>query len=341
MLRDAPQKSLVTLEQGKSRQRPVSDGWLMLGEPRNLEKNIEEKMQKTLETYPMKHLPTCGSEHVGVQPQKQEGYSYLNIPIISGVLSTEKMLRIAQIAEEYGNGDLRLTPFQNIILANIPNDSLTQTAKKIEEAGYQATDAYLKWATIVCAGNFCGKTLDHPKNRAAEAMDYLEKRFGEDLKKAKLRVSFSGCPNGCARHLIADIGFQGSTLTSEGKSTPAYNIFVRDSVESDSGLGNLVQRGIRAEQAKFALANLIEAHLKNKVNMSFNKFCNTKSLEELQAIINSNTNSKINTFKKLFTHSVFPCVLQVAKSLLFIVMLSGLRYRHTFMFIFIAIVKSN
>jgi sulfite reductase beta subunit-like hemoprotein len=80
-------------------------------------------------------------------------------------------------------------------------------------------------------------------------------------------------------------------LTSEGKSTPAYNIFIRDSAESDSALGELVQRGIRAEQAKFALANLIEAYIKNKVNMSFNEFCKTKSLEELQAIINSKLNA--------------------------------------------------
>lgn len=268
----------------KARFRWLVDSW---GTDK-LKGAIEEKMGKTLETYTLERLPACRGEHVGVQPQKQEGYSFINIPIVSGVLSCEKMLKIAQIAEEQGNGDLRLTPYQNIIVANIPNKSVSQTLTSIQEAGYPANGAYLKWATIACAGNFCGKSLDHPKKDAAEALDYLQKRFGDRLKDADLRVSFSGCPNGCARHLIADIGLQGSAVTSQGKTLPAYNIYVRKNAEANAALGKLVQRGIKAEQTKFALANLIEAYLGNREALTFGEFCENKSLEELQAIISSN-----------------------------------------------------
>ena len=169
---------------------------------------------------------------------------------------------------------------------------MNRTLKSIEDAGYPATNAYLKWATIACAGNFCGKTIDHPKNRAKETVDYLEKRFGDNLKKVKLRIGFSGCPNGCARHLIADIGLQGMMLTSEGKSLAGYNLYIKENNGQNPTLGKLIQRGISAEQVKFAVANLIEAYLNNGADSRFNEFCNTKTMQELQAIINSTLKQK-------------------------------------------------
>ena len=251
------------MEAEKSKQKHVSDGSSKHGEPK-LRKTIEEKIGKTFETYLLEHLPTCSSEHFGVQPQKQTGYSYINIPIVSGVLSSEKIFSFAQIAEEFGNGELRLTPFQNIILSNIPNKSVNQALKSLEKQSYPATNPYLKWTTIACAGNFCGKTVDHPKKRAAETIDYLEKRFGEKLKKVKLSIGFSGCPNGCGRHLIADVGLQGTAVASEGKSMPVYNMYVRENKTVSPLLGKLTQKGIKAEDVKFVLASYVENELKNK-----------------------------------------------------------------------------
>lgn len=159
--------------------------------------------------------------------------------------------------------------------------------KSLEENGCPATNPYLKWTTIACAGNFCGKNIDRPKNRAKEAIDFLEACFGDNLKNAKLRISFSGCPNGCARHLIADIGLQGMALVSEGKSTPGYNLYIRGDNGSTANLAKLIQRGIAAERVKFALANLIGAYLRNGAHLNFNEYCNTKTTEDLQAIVMS------------------------------------------------------
>jgi sulfite reductase (ferredoxin) len=233
---------------------------------------IEEKMGTSLRPAAKEHLLSCKEEHAGVRPQKQAGYSYINVPINSGVLSSEKMLEIAQIADSYGNGELRLTPYQNIIVANIPNEEVGSALKETGQAGFSAVNPYLKWATIACAGNFCGKTLDHPKNRAKETLQYLETHFGTRLEKAKVRLSFSGCPNGCARHLISDIGLQGTAVAVDGKNVAAYNLYVREDSNAPS-LGKLVERGINAEQVKFAIANLVEAYLKADTKETFPEFC--------------------------------------------------------------------
>lgn len=251
-----------------------------------------EKLREQLEVKLGRKLQTCTdggltgehSEHTGVQPQKQTGYSYVNVPIVSGELSSQKMVELAAFAEEYGDGTMCLTSFQNVIIANIPDASVKAAESSLREIGYPIVGPYLKWSTIACAGNFCGKTLDHPKNRAKEAIQYLQERFGDRIASLKLNLAFSGCPNGCARHLIADVGFQGTALAVEGKSVPAYNLYIRENSQRPL-LGRLVQRNIPAEKAKYALANLVEVYLANQKSAELSKFYKNKSTEELQSII--------------------------------------------------------
>ena len=107
--------------------------------------------------------------------------------------------------------------------------------------------------------------------------------MGSASKNVKVQVSFSGCPNGCARHLTADIGLQGSAVRLREKMWRHTTFTLKTRLPA--ALGKLVERGIRAEDAKFAVANLIEAYLKSHSGLTFPEFCMAKSLEELQAII--------------------------------------------------------
>jgi sulfite reductase beta subunit-like hemoprotein len=246
---------------------------------------IEEKLAHPLETFQPKYLPTHKGEHVGVQTQKQAGCSFINVPIIGGVLSAEKMLELAQVAEDFGDGTMCLTPFQNVIIINIPEQSIDKALCQLSNVGFSLDVSPLRWTTIACAGNFCGKTLDHPKNRAKEAIYYLEQRFGQKLANLPLSIGFSGCLNGCARHLLSDVGLQGTAVNVEGKNVPAYNLYLREEHGETPTFGKLVQRSINAEQIKYVIANLIEAYLSNPQNMSFNKYYSTKTVEQIQEII--------------------------------------------------------
>lgn len=268
----------------KARFRWLVDAW----GTEKLKKTIEEKIGRTLETYKLEYLPTCRGEHMGVQPQKQEGYFYISVPILGGALSSDKMLKIADIANEFGSGELRLSAFQNLVIINIPNKFVNLALNSLEEIGLSVTGSIVKWTTIACAGNFCGKAPEHPKKRAVEVIDYLEKRLGESLSNLKLRISFSGCPNGCARHLTADIGLQGAQLIIEGKPEPCYNIYVGESAGLNASLGKLIGRGIKAAQIKYALENLIKVYVEKKTNLeSFREFCNRHTAEELRLFLNT------------------------------------------------------
>lgn len=245
-----------------------------------LRRKVEEKIGSSIETYKLNHLPISRGEHIGSHPQKQEGYFYISIPILGGMLSTDKMLKIADTAEKYGSYDLRLSPSQNIIIINLPKEHVDFVVKRIEQIGFKMKGSALRWTTIACAGNFCGKAPEHPKKRAIETVEYLEERLGETLKNLNLRICLSGCPNGCARHLIADIGMQAVQLTVEGKPTPCYNIYVGGRLDANSSLGRLIKRAVRAEQVKYEVENLIVTYIKNKTSLgSFHDFNNKHSLE--------------------------------------------------------------
>jgi sulfite reductase beta subunit-like hemoprotein len=246
---------------------------------------IEEKRGHNLETYTLEVISAYKGEHVGVQTQKQAGLSFINVPVMGGVLSSEKMLELAQTADDFGNGTLCLTPFQNVIIINVPDQSVDAALCRLKHIGFSLDVSPLHWTTIACAGNFCRKTLDHPKNRAKDAILYLEQRFGQKLANLQLSISFSGCPNGCARHLLSDIGLQGTAVNVDGKNVPAYNLYLREKHGTTPTFAKLIQRSINAEQIKYALANLINAYLNSPQNQSFNQFISTKTVEEIQKII--------------------------------------------------------
>jgi sulfite reductase beta subunit-like hemoprotein len=256
---------------------------------------VEEKIGKPLERYELDRLPVCEDEHIGVHPQKQKGYSYISIPILGGILSTDKMLSIADVAEKYGSCDLRLSSNQNIIIINVPSNHVNSVVEALQRIGFPMKGSSLRWTTIACAGNFCGKAPEYPKKRAAEVIDYLEKHLGESLGNMNLRLSFSGCPNGCARHLTADIGLQGAQLLIEGKQEPCYNIYVGGSAGPNVSLGKLIGRGIRAEQIGYAVGNLIEVYIERKTNLeSFHEFCDRHTVEELRLFLNPNLRQEAN-----------------------------------------------
>ena len=252
----------------KARFRWQVDAWGVA----KLRKEVENKLGKTLETFKLSILPRCQGEHIGVNAQKQKGYSYIGVPVISGILSSQKMLKIGEVVDTYGNGTLRLSAHQNIVITDVPNDKVNLVLKELEKIEFPVSGSCFRWTTIACAGNFCGKSPDYPKKRAAETIAYLDERFAA-VNDLNVRLSFSGCPNGCARHLVADIGLQATQATIEGKPVVCYNIYVADASQTENSLGKLVKREVKADQIKFAVGILVENYVDKRAKQeSFRKF---------------------------------------------------------------------
>jgi len=165
------------------------------------------------------------SDHLGITPQKQPGYRSVGLCVPMGRLYPDQMDEMARLAEEYGNGEIRLTTGQNAILANIPNDRLDSLLEESLLEELSPNPSRFRRKVVACTGtDYCNLAQIDTKSQAAE----LSRRLDEKLEMAGRAVSlhWSGCPAGCGNHQASDIGFRGFKARVDGKTIDAVAIYM-------------------------------------------------------------------------------------------------------------------
>ncbi|HEX5416070.1 MAG TPA: nitrite/sulfite reductase, partial [Chloroflexota bacterium] len=226
------------------------------------------------------------TDHLGIHRQKQDGLSYIGFPAYLGIVTGEKLCRIADVAESVG-GDVRLTRQQNFIVANVPEAEVERVVNEIGDIGFPLQVNKLRGTSQGCTGSpLCNYAVAETKVKLDEIVQHLEATFGEDAEG--IIVNVDGCPHACAHHWTADIGLQGSTLRERGGSgekLEAYEIYLRGSLGEDAAIGRPIVRRVPAELAKFHVERLIRAYLQEREpDERFKQFADRKTDEELIAI---------------------------------------------------------
>lgn len=244
---------------------------------------LEEKLERRLEEYDGPIFLRDGA-HEGVQPQSQDRYYYVNVPLVGGILSSDEMISLAELVDEYGSGDLRLTPTQNIIIPNVEQKDMF--LKRLEEIGFSIKGSKLRWNSIGCASDFCGKTTTpHAKEICKEMVGRLEGCFNNELlDEAGFRIHVSGCPNNCCANLIAEIGLTGRLTKDNGEMKQNYDILLGGGFGTKTSIGRLVEADVPAYElvSKIELL-LVNYFRKRKPFESLREFCNGCTIEELRS----------------------------------------------------------
>jgi len=244
-----------------------------------------EKLGRPFEAY---KGPTFlyNSNHEGIQLQSQEGKYYINIPLLGGRLSSDDMIYLADIAENYGTAELRLTPTQNIIIPDIENKD--DVIKKLEERNFSLKGPKLKWSSIGCSSDFCGKTIEpHVKQVVANIVNYIIENYEYKLlNESGIIIQGNGCPNHCCASNLAEIGFSGMVTKIEGKQLQVYNIVLGGGVGPNAILGRVTERRIPSDQLIEKISLLIDNYItKRQDSEKFRDFCNRHSIVELQSFL--------------------------------------------------------
>jgi sulfite reductase beta subunit-like hemoprotein len=248
--------------------------------------HAEDMLGRRFEDFKARNGIVASFEHVGVNPQKQEGYCYVTVPVKGGILSSDLMLKLAMIADRYGWPEIRLTNFQNLVLVGIEERDISKVIHEVQILGFNLNATPLSWTAVACAGDFCGKAPENVKARIKEIVDYLEIRFGNVLRDMRLRIGCSGCPNGCGRHLVADIGLQAVLVRRSETITPAYNLYLGGADGTKPSLAVLVKTGIEADKVKFCLERILASYFERKrQEESFGDFCRRHTGQELALFI--------------------------------------------------------
>jgi len=218
--------------------------------------------------------------HLGVYAQKQKGLNYIGVAMPVGQITPKQMLRIAEIADLYGSGEIRLTVWQNFIIPNVP-DAYVETVKKtLRKAGFDTQQSLLRGGIIACTGNsYCKFAQSNTKGAALALGDYLDKRITLDTP---INIHVTGCPNSCAQHYMGDIGLLGTKVRGED----GYHVFVGGGFGSNQAVGRQLFSSVTATSLNETLELMLNNFLRHRQpGENFRQFTTRHELGKLQELL--------------------------------------------------------
>ena len=224
-------------------------------------------------------------DHVGIHRQKQDGLYYAGLAVLRGRMNAQEMHAVADLADRYGDGSIRTTNMQNIVIVNISAPRIDALARDAEAGGFRLQGSPFWRGTIACTGSeFCKLAITETKGFARWLVEELEDRVPEF--DANLKLHITGCPNDCGQHWIADIGLQGAKAKAGGQMTDAYDIFLGGGLGAQQRFAHRVNARVAAGKVPDALARLARVYLRDRTaGESFQAFCQRRNDAELRAVL--------------------------------------------------------
>ncbi len=224
-------------------------------------------------------------DHVGVHRQKQDGLSYVGVTVMNGRLTPEQLHALAELSERYGDGRLRATIGQNIVLVNVPNAKTQELVGEIVALGLQVEPTVFYRGAVACTGTeFCKLAIAETKGFAKWIVGELEERLPEFDQQLRLHVT--GCTNSCGQSWIADLGLEGKKIKKDGKMVDAFYFCVGGALGEYAGIARQIGFRAAAEDCPEAVERLLRGYLaKRDGGENLRAFFRRTSDEELRALL--------------------------------------------------------
>ena len=183
-------------------------------------------------------------DHVGVQ-RLRNGLNAVGVAPIAGRVSGTILTKVADLAESVGSDRIRFTPYQKLIILDVPDDKLDELRAGLDALGLPSTPSRWRRNLMACTGiEFCKLSFAETRVRAQSLVPDLERRLA-DLNAeldVPVTVHLNGCPNSCARIQVADIGFKGQMIDEGDGPVEGFQVHLGGSLGLDSGFGRKLRQ---------------------------------------------------------------------------------------------------
>ncbi|MBK5957451.1 ferredoxin--nitrite reductase [Rhodoplanes elegans] len=199
--------------------------------------------------------------HLGVHPQRQAGRVHVGVVVPVGRLSVDQVRGLATIARDLGDGDVRLTVWQNLIMSGVATERAGEVERRLADLGLSAQPTSIRAGLVACTGmTGCKFANAHTKEHALTIADRVEARLALDVP---VNIHLTGCPNSCAQHYIGDIGLIGVKVLvgDDGDTVEGYDIVVGGGFAENAAIGRVLWTGVRADAAADHVEALLRAYL--------------------------------------------------------------------------------
>ncbi|RME64549.1 MAG: nitrite/sulfite reductase, partial [Alphaproteobacteria bacterium] len=198
-----------------------------------------------------------------VTPHKVPGYAAVTISLkphdgIPGDATAEQMDAVADLAERYGFGEIRVTHEQNLVLADVKKADLHALWQALAKHGLATANAGLVTDIIACPGlDYCSLA----NARSIPIAQKIAQRF-DDMARIEdigdLKIKISGCINACGHHHAGHIGILGV----DKKGTENYQLLLGGSGAEDASLAKILGPGFDEDGIVAAVEKVVETYTK-------------------------------------------------------------------------------
>jgi len=250
---------------------------------------IEARIGYLLDRGGEEHAPPgVFRDHVGVHPQKQPGFSYAGVSVLRGRLRAEQLAAVADLADRYGNGEVRTTNLQNLIVPHVRNERIPELVDALAQHDLPVSASSFARGAVACTGTeFCKLAITETKSFTRWLVEELEERLPGFEEQVRLNVT--GCPNSCGQHWIADIGIEGKKVRVNGRMEDAYYFCVGGGVGTFQAIARPVGYRCAATEVPDAIERLLRTYqLQRDPHEELRPFLARHSDEELRTFLAGN-----------------------------------------------------
>jgi ferredoxin-nitrite reductase len=224
--------------------------------------------------------------HIGIRAQRQLGLNWIGIVLPVGRVSVAQMRGLAAIARDLGDGDLRLTVWQNLLISGVATENLNEAQERIEGLGLAIQANAIRSGLVACTGNTgCKFAASDTKRHAEDIAAWCETRLALDTP---VNIHLTGCHHSCAQHFISEIGLLACKVQANEDDDPVegYHILIGGGFGPHAALGRELYRDVVAQEAPRVIERILKTYLthRSSPDESFLAFARRHEIDALRAM---------------------------------------------------------
>ena len=252
-----------------------------------MEEKLGRKLTRAVPGAVAPRLPFSRTGHIGIHPQKQEGLNWIGVVIPVGRMTVAQMKGLADIARDLGDGDIRLTVWQNLLISGVQSAKLGEAKARIEALGLAIETNAIRSGLVACTGNTgCKFAASDTKRHAEEIAAWCETRVQLDTP---VNIHLTGCHNSCAQHFVSEIGLLACKVqeTEEGDAVEGYHILIGGGFGPYAALGRELYRDVKAQDAPKTVERILKTYLAHRASReeSFIDFARRHEIDALKSMV--------------------------------------------------------
>jgi ferredoxin-nitrite reductase len=201
--------------------------------------------------------------HMGVHPQKQPGLNWIGVVCPVGRITGDQMRGLAAVAHAFGDGDIRLTVWQNLLISGVADADVAAAEEAIAALGLGTRTTPLSAGLVACTGNTgCRFAAADTKGHAQAIAAWCETRVAVDTP---VNIHLTGCHHSCAQHYIGDIGLIACKVEEGDAQVEGYHVHVGGGFGPQAGFGREVYRDVKATDVPRLIERMLKAYLSHRV----------------------------------------------------------------------------